>query len=256
MMRTVRRTTTTVRTQAITLLYILSTTFLLVVPLPLGAHAFVTIWTTRIPKTSAVVVSTPKYNNHQPHRQNINGQRQSDLATTATTTTTCLPARWGNTDDIEGLDRYKSCIPYLLPLLDGEIFGRYIYERVPPLGFLDALFIGPLYETYRSIPFLGLILFVTLTLGTRLNLDMNRNLRFNAQQAALIDVALVFPELIGAAFEGEDIPRYLAEPCSNFVWYCYMSMVLYCMYSNVVLKTKPNQIPWISGYAETMTGPI
>lgn len=169
---------------------------------------------------------------------------------------TSLDSRWGNTDDIEGVDRLKSCIPYLLPLLDGEIFGRYIYERVPPLGFLDSLFIGPLYETFRQVPFLGLILFVSLTLGTRLNWDMNRNLRFNAQQAALIDVTLVFPELIGSAFAGEDMPRYIVEPCMNFVWYCYMSMVLYCIYSNVVLKKKPSQIPWISGYAETLTGPI
>jgi Chloroplast import apparatus Tic20-like len=169
---------------------------------------------------------------------------------------TRIDARWGNTDDIEGADRWKSCIPYLLPLLDGEIFGKYIYERVPPLGFLDALFIGPLHESFARIPFAGLIFFVALTLGTRLNWDMNRNLRFNAQQAALIDVALSFPEFIGAGFEGEDVPRNLVEPCMNFVWYCYMSMVLYCIYSNVVQKKKPDKIPWISGFAETMTGPI
>jgi hypothetical protein len=166
-------------------------------------------------------------------------------------------SRWsGGNGEIDGLDRFKACIPYLLPLLDGELFGRYIYERIPPLGFLDSLFIGPLYDIYKDIPFLGLILFVALTLGTRGNTDMNWNVRFNAQQAALIDVALVFPELIGSAFEGEDIPRYLVEPCMNFVWYAYMSAVLYCIYSNVVMKKKPDQIPWISSYAAALTGPI
>lgn len=165
-------------------------------------------------------------------------------------------SRWRGTEDVEGADVLKSCIPYLLPLLDGEHFGRYIYQQVPPLGFLDSLFVGPLYEFYARIPFLGLILFVALTLGTRMNTEMNWNVRFNAQQAALIDVALVFPELIGSAFEGEDMPRYIEAPCMNFVWYCYMSMILYSIWSNVVRKKRPDQIPWISAYATTMTGPI
>lgn len=162
---------------------------------------------------------------------------------------------WSGDEELEGIDRYKACVPYLLPLLDGEMFGKYIYERIPPLGFLDSLFIGPLYEGYSHVPFLGLIIFISFTLGTRGNTDMSRNLRFNAQQASLIDVLLIAPELIGSAFEGEDIPRYLQEPCMNFVWYAYMSMVLYSIFNNLRGK-KPDQLPWISGYAEMMVGPF
>jgi hypothetical protein len=164
--------------------------------------------------------------------------------------------RWRGTEDVEGVDIVKSCFPYLLPLCDGEVFGKYIYEDVPPLGFLDSLFIGPLSEFVTGVPFLSVLMFVALTLGTRSNTEMNWNVRFNAQQAALIDVALVFPELIGSAFEGEDIPKYIQAPCMNFVWYCYMAMVLYSIYSNVVLRKRPDQIPWISTYATAMTGPI
>lgn len=162
---------------------------------------------------------------------------------------------WSRDEEITGKDRIKACVPYLLPLLDGELFGKYIYERVPPLGFLDSLFIGPLYDFYAQVPLLGLIVFLVLTLGTRGNMDMNRNVRFNAQQAALIDVVLLFPELIGSAFEGEDIPRSLVEPCMNFVWYTYMAMVLYSIYTNLRGK-KPDQIPYISEYAEMMVGPL
>jgi len=162
---------------------------------------------------------------------------------------------WSKDEEMVGKDRIKACIPYVLPLLDGEMFGRYIYERVPPLGFLDSLFIGPLYDFYSQIPLLGLIIFLVLTLGTRGDTEMNRAVRFNAQQAALIDVSLIFPELIGSAFEGEDIPRYLVEPCMNFVWYTYMAMVLYSIYTNLRGK-KPDQIPWISGFAEIMVGPF
>jgi hypothetical protein len=163
---------------------------------------------------------------------------------------------WSNDDgEINGQDRFKACVPYMLPLLDGEMFGRYIYERVPPLGFLDSLFIGPLYDFYEKVPLLGLVIFLVLTLGTRGNTEMSRAVRFSAQQAALIDVMLIFPELIGSAFEGEDIPRYLVEPCMNFVWYTYMAMVVYCIYQNLRGK-KPDDIPWISGYAELMVGPF
>lgn len=128
--------------------------------------------------------------------------------------------------------------------------------RVPPLGFLDSLFVGPLYDVYAKIPLAGLILFLALTLGTRGNTKMSRNVRFNAQQAALIDVALVFPELIGSVFDGVDMPRSVIEPSCNFVWYAYMSAVLYCIYSIVILKRKPDKIPWISPYSEQMTGPL
>jgi hypothetical protein len=176
----------------------------------------------------------------------------SSSSPTSRKTTLCM---WSQDEDITGSDRFKACVPYMLPLLDGEGFGRYIYERVPPLRFLDSLFIGPLYDFYSKIPLMGLILFLVLTLGTRGNTEMSRAVRFSAQQAALIDVSLVFPELIGSAFEGEDMPRYLVEPCMNFVWYTYMAMVLYCVVQNVRGK-KPDQIPWISGYSEMLVGPF
>jgi hypothetical protein len=169
--------------------------------------------------------------------------------------TTLSKSMWGGGEELEGSDRFKACVPYLLPLLDGDGFGRYIYDRVPPLGFLDSLFVGTLYDSFSQIPFLGLIFFVALTIGTRGNTDMPRGLRFNAQQAALIDITLVIPELIASAFQGEDMPRYLVEPCSNFVWYTYMSMVLYSIYTNLQGK-KPDKIPWISGYADVMVGPL
>jgi hypothetical protein len=160
-------------------------------------------------------------------------------------------------EEIEGVDRIKACIPYFLPLIDGDGagFGRYVYERCPPLGFLDELLLGPLVNIFHMIPFLGLGLFVALTLGTRFNTNMNRNVRFSAQQAALIDVALVFPELIASGFQEEPLPRYIVEPCANFVWYAYVSVVLYSLYCNLRGK-KPDQIPYLSASADMMVGPF
>jgi hypothetical protein len=164
---------------------------------------------------------------------------------------------WSDGDDIEGSDRLKSCVPYLLPLLDGDHFGHYIYQRIPPLGFLDDLFIGPLLNIYNAIPLSSLLFFLALTLGTRaMGTSMSRGVRFNAQQAALIDVSLVVPELIGGAFSNDNLPRSVLEPCSNFVYYTYMAAVLYSLYSNLVQGKKPTEIPYLSSWAEMAVGPF
>ena len=167
----------------------------------------------------------------------------------------CEHGMFDRNDELEGPDRFKACVPYILPLLDGDQFGHYIYERIPPLGFLNDLFLGPLVNIYHSIPFLGVGLFIALTLGTRFNTDMNRNVRFSAQQAALLDVALIFPELIASGFEGDPLPRSIAEPCANFVWYAYMTAVVYSIYCNLKGR-KPDKIPYISGYSDMMVGPF
>jgi Chloroplast import apparatus Tic20-like len=169
--------------------------------------------------------------------------------------TSVLFGMWSQDDEIRGPDRIKACVPYMLPLIDGDHFGRFIYARIPPLGALDEFTIGPLAELAHNVPFLTVALFIALTLGTRFNSDMSRNLRFSAQQAALIDVALLFPELISSGFQEDPLPRYITEPCSNFVWYAYMSVIAYCFYSNLRGK-RPDQIPFISNVANVMVGPF
>jgi len=160
---------------------------------------------------------------------------------------------WGDDGEIVGQDRIKACIPYLLPMIDGDHFGRYIYLNFPVLKAIDDVTIAPLANIVHSVPFLSLILFLILSLGTRSS-DMARGVKFNAQQAVLIDVALIFPELIGGAFEGQRMPTLLMASASNFVWYFYITCILYSVVSNLRGK-KPDQIPWISNAAEMSVGP-
>jgi hypothetical protein len=162
---------------------------------------------------------------------------------------------WSQDDELRGSDKLKACVPYLLPLIDGDQFAHYIYLRVPALGALNDFFLGPLLSISHNVPFFGVALFIALTIGTRFNTDMNRNVRFSAQQAALIDVTLIFPELIGSSTSSEPLPRALLEPCNNFIFYAYMSAVIYCVVSNLNGK-KPDQIPFLSAYSELMVGPM
>lgn len=179
----------------------------------------------------------------------------SSVFTHATRTTARRNGMWSQDSDLEGSDRIKACIPYILPILDGDHFGKYIYERIPPLDVVHDVLLGGLLHVYEIFPFSGLLLFIALTLGTRGNTEMSRNVRFSAQQAALIDVSLILPELISSSFEGEDLPRALLEPCSNFVWYGMSTMVIYCVVCNLRGK-KPDQLPYISGWSEFMVGPF
>jgi hypothetical protein len=182
----------------------------------------------------------------------------SDLRTHGSwsrSTTSLRNGMWTQDDELKGSDRLKACVPYLLPLIDGNQFAHYIHLRVPFLGALNDFFLGPLLTVSDNVPFFGVGLFCAFTLGTRFNTDINRNVRFSAQQAALIDVALIFPELIGSSTGDEPLPRALLEPCNNFIWYAYMSAVVYCVYSNLRGK-KPDQVPYISAFSELMVGPM
>jgi len=161
---------------------------------------------------------------------------------------------WGDEGDIVGQDRIKSCIPYLLPLADGHHFGKYIFLNFPALRAVDEVTIAPLAHFLDSVPFLSLIVFLVLSLGTR-NSDMARGVRFNAQQAILVDIALIFPELIGSGMDGVAMPTVLMASASNFVWYFMTACVGYSVVNNLRGK-KPDQIPFISNAAEMAVGPF
>jgi hypothetical protein len=156
--------------------------------------------------------------------------------------------------DIRGPDRIKSCIPYILVMIDGDVFGKYIYERIPPLGTLDYVLLRPIVEGVQAAPFLSIILFAIFALGPRLS-NQSREVRFNAQQAVFLDIAILLPTLIGESLVEAHLPRAVLEPASNFVWYAYMSAVVYCVFCNLRGKV-PNQIPFFSSLADNAIGPF
>jgi len=112
----------------------------------------------------------------------------------------------------------------------------------------------PIVEGVQAVPFLGIILFSIFALGPRLT-NQSREVRFNAQQAIFLDIAILFPTLIGESLADANLPRAALEPAANFVWYAYISAVVYCVSSNLRGKI-PNQIPWFSNAADTYTGPF
>ena len=81
--------------------------------------------------------------------------------------------------------------------------------------------------------------------------------RFSMQQAVLLDIALIFPQLFQSIFGATNIkvPEALVEPASSFVFFFIFLASVYSCGSNILGK-QPNQIPIISSAAEQSIGPF
>lgn len=142
-------------------------------------------------------------------------------------------------------DKLVSLLPYLFPLLDGLMFGRFLLqgESNPVIDAIAALFL-----LYRSVPFSGFIVFFALSFLSN-NPSLNRLVRFNMQQAIFLDIALFFPGLIAAIFtlflSGVEIPPSVAEIGSDALFVTLIAAIGYSMVSSI-LGIIPDKIPIIS----------
>ena len=150
--------------------------------------------------------------------------------------------------DAEPVERLFACLPYILPVLDGFSYGAYIYSTIPPLG-QAAMTVAPAVGAFQNSPFSGFVFFIGLSLFTR-NAGLTRFVRFNIQQALLLDIALIIPGLFGAI----PVPRELQILGSNFVFYAWVLVVLYSWSCNIRGKT-PDAVPVLSDAANMQIGP-
>ena len=144
-------------------------------------------------------------------------------------------------------DKLVSILPYLLPLLDGLQFGRFLLEGQdnPAVAVLAIL-----YTLYRSIPFSGFVAFLALSVLSG-NLSINRQIRFNMQQAIYFDIALFLPGLIASinglvlSGLGVQIPEGLSQLGSDAVFVTLLAGIGYAVVSSL-LGITPDKVPIIS----------
>lgn len=98
-------------------------------------------------------------------------------------------------------DRIFASLPYLLPLIDGLMFGSILLRQFPFLGVL-FLPILPIAQIYNRIPYAGLIVFFALFLLVVRNEKINHFIRFNTMQAILLDIVIflfsILIQILGA----------------------------------------------------------
>jgi hypothetical protein len=151
-------------------------------------------------------------------------------------------------------DKIVSALPYLFPLLDGLQFGRFLLAQNsdnPVVGIL-----GLMYTVYRSIPLSGLLAYLGLNFLTS-NLKLNKLVRFNAQQAVFVDIALFVPSVLAAATgfiassagAGFEVPPGVTELGSDAVFGAVLLAIGYASVSSA-LGVTPNKIPFISQAVE------
>lgn len=103
---------------------------------------------------------------------------------------------------------------------------------------------------YKVIPFSGFAAFLSLQfLGG--NPSINRLIRYNMQQAILIDIALFFPGLLSLLFGGllsganVQLPGSLSVISSDAIFVSLLVVLGYCTVSSL-LGQEPNKVPLIS----------
>jgi len=153
-----------------------------------------------------------------------------------------------NDKEPTGTDKIVSVLPYLFPLMDGLMFGRFLLDGAESNPVVGALAL--LYTVYRSIPLSGFISFLALnTLAG--NLSINRLVRFNMQQAIFMDIALFIPGLLATLVAlasnglGVQIPPGIGELGSDAIFFTLVASIGYATVSSLLGAT-PDKLPFIS----------
>lgn len=124
-------------------------------------------------------------------RQEAERRRQEQPASSSS-----MPSDIEENDDRTMGTRVLGCLAYLLPLIDAFQFGLPLAMYIPALAPLFALLSIP-NALINAIPFGSLILFILMT-ALASNREFPRLLRFNLQQAVLLDVAMFLPSIIAS----------------------------------------------------------
>ena len=148
-------------------------------------------------------------------------------------------------------ERAAASLVYLLPVADGFSYGAYVFNTVPGLDGL-ARAVLPAVNTFQSVPFAGLILFIGLSFFTR-STDLSRFVRYNIQMALLLDITLIIPSLLGGV--GSMFPPVLQVMGDNLVFYYAAFVVGYCLFRNAQGKI-PDGVPILSEAAAAQIGPF
>lgn len=112
--------------------------------------------------------------------------------------------RGGGGDSADPPDRLISAACYLYPFLDGVHLGRFLLSQFPPLQ-LAILPLSPAIRLFRASPLNPFLIFLTLYFAVVRNpSSFSRYVRFNTMQAIVLDVLLIFPDLIERGFAPRD----------------------------------------------------
>ena len=165
----------------------------------------------------------------------------------------------GGEDDAGGADRAIAALSYLLPLLDGLKYSKFLLMQFPLFG-LALLPIKPAVDLWYGLGFLQIAVFFGLYLGVVQNQEMKYFTRYNAQQAVLLDILLIVPDVLArlASGLGGDDALLTGGPGLEIQVLMYNTVFLYVYLSSVVgvgasALGKNVKLPLVGDAAESQT---
>ena len=129
-------------------------------------------------------------------------------------------------------DRIFASLPYLLPLIDGLWFGRFLFTQFPVLQVL-LIPLAPLMQIY-SLPLASLIIFFALYLGVVRNENISHFIRFNAMQAILLDIVLILCRLVLPIFSNGLKVAFISETLYNMVFLGAFAAFVYAVVQSLL----------------------
>ena len=140
-------------------------------------------------------------------------------------------------------DRIFASLPYLLPLIDGIVFGRYLFNQFPAVGVVFSPLL-PLVVIYNSIPFIGLIVFFALFLLVIRNENISHFIRFNTMQAILLDIVIFLFSLVLQILMPIPSAGFAIETLTNTLFLGIVAAVVYAVVQSLLGRYA--EIPAIS----------
>jgi len=173
--------------------------------------------------------------------------------------TRAASANSSDEDSVGGAERAIAALSYLLPLLDGLKYSKFLLMQFPLFG-LALLPLKPAIDVWYGLGFLQIAVFFGLYLGVVQNQNMKYFTRYNAQQAVLLDILLIVPDVLArlAAGMGGDDALLTGGPGLEVQVLMYNTVFLYVYLSSVVgvgasALGKTVKLPLVGDAAESQT---
>lgn len=150
-------------------------------------------------------------------------------------------------------DRIISAVCYFYPFFDGIQYGKYVITQFAPIQTLIQPLV-PAIRVFKSFPFNGFLVFLTLYFVVVRNTNFSRYVRFNTMQAIVLDVLLIFPDLLERSFNprgglGLDLVMSLDSTVFLFLLVCLIYGSSSCLLGQVprlpiVAEAADRQVLW------------
>ncbi|MBD2188092.1 Tic20 family protein [Pseudanabaena mucicola] len=151
------------------------------------------------------------------------------------------------------LHRFYSCLPYLLPMAAGVIYGAVLFQQFPILilPFFPLIWLYGNVLTFPLVPILGLtgefFLFMGLFFLVVRDTRVPHFIRFNTMQALLMQIVLFIAQLLFQVTEQvsrNSLPSIISSTFANTLFMGTMLLAGYAIYHSI--KGEYSDIPTLS----------